>query len=84
MKIELLVSKWCPTCPQAERVWGEASHQVPMDFRVLDVGEREGREIVSRLRIRTVPAVVINGTLRAVGAQPLGEVLELLGDGAAT
>jgi len=79
MKVQLLISKWCPVCPDAERVWGEASRKVPMDFEVLDVAERDGREIVSRLRIKTVPAVVIDGVLKAVGAQPLGEVLQLVG-----
>ncbi|WP_298169191.1 thioredoxin family protein [Acidithiobacillus sp.] len=83
MKVELLVSKWCPTCPQAERIWGEAAEKVPMDFQVVDVSDREGRELISRLRIKTVPAVVIDGALKSVGVQPLGEVIKLLGEMAA-
>ena len=79
MKVQLLVSKWCPTCPQAERIWAEAAQKVPMDLEVLDVAERDGREVVSRLRIKTVPAVVVEGVLKTVGVQPLGEVLKLLG-----
>ncbi|WP_123104804.1 thioredoxin family protein [Acidithiobacillus sulfuriphilus] len=79
MKVQLLVSKWCPTCPQAEQIWGEAASRVPMEYEILDVGGRDGRELVSKLRIKTVPAVVIDGTLRTVGVQPLGEVLKLLG-----
>ena len=79
MKVQLLVSKWCPTCPQAERIWAEASQKLPMDLQILDVAERDGREVVSRLRIKTVPAVVVDGTLKAVGVQPLGDVLKLLG-----
>jgi thiol-disulfide isomerase/thioredoxin len=79
MKVQLLVSKWCPTCLQAERIWAEAAQKVPMDLEVLDVAERDGREVVSRLRIKTVPAVVVECALKAVGVQPLGEVLKLLG-----
>lgn len=79
MKVQLLVSKWCPTCPQAERIWTEAAHKVPMEFEILDVADRKGREVVSRLRIRTVPAVVVDDVLKMVGAQPLAEVLKLLG-----
>ena len=78
MKVQLLVSKWCPTCPQAERIWAEAAQKVPMDLEVLDVAERDGREVVSRLRIKTVPAVVVEGVLKTVGVQPLSEVLKLL------
>ena len=79
MKVQLLVSKWCPTCPQAERIWAEAAQKVSMDLEVLDVAERDGREGVSRLRIKTVPAVVVEGVLKTVGVQPLSEVLKLLG-----
>jgi thiol-disulfide isomerase/thioredoxin len=79
MKVQLLVSKWCPTCPQAEKIWTEAAHTVPMEFEILDVAERKGREVASRLRIRTVPAVVVDDVLKMVGAQPLADVLKLLG-----
>jgi hypothetical protein len=36
-------------------------------LRVLDVGQFEGRELVAKLGIRTVPATVIDGELRFVG-----------------
>jgi predicted DsbA family dithiol-disulfide isomerase len=50
-----------------------------MEFEILDVADRKGREVVSRLRIRTVPAVVVDDVLKMVGAQPLPDVLKLLG-----
>lgn len=78
MKIQLLVSKWCPTCPQAEQIWGEVARRESVDYEVLDVSERAGRELISQLRIKTVPAVVIDGQLKAVGVQPLAEVEALL------
>ena len=79
MKIQLLVSKWCPTCPQAEQVWSEVARSASVDYEVLDVSERTGRELISLLRIKTVPAVVIDGQLKAVGVQPLAEAQALLG-----
>jgi len=79
MKVQLLVSKWCPTCPQAEKIWAEAARKVPMDFEVLDVADRKGREVAAQLRIRTVPAVVVDDTLKTLGVQPLADVLKLLG-----
>lgn len=78
MKVQLLVSKWCPSCPQAETIWREAAEKRPMDLEILDVADKAGREVVSRLRIKTVPAVVIDGSLKAVGVQPLSQVLQLL------
>lgn len=78
MKVQLLVSKWCPTCPQAEKIWTEAARQVPMDFEILDVADRKGREVVTQLRIKSVPAVVVDDTLKTLGVQPLADVLKLL------
>ena len=79
MKVQLLVSKWCPTCPQAEKILAEAARTLPMEFEVLDVADRKGREVASRLRIRTVPAVVVDDVLKMVGAHPLPDVLKMLG-----
>ena len=78
MKIQLLVSKWCPTCPQAEQVWSEIARRESVDYEVLDVSERSGRELISQLRIKTVPAVIVDGRLKAVGVQPLAEAQALL------
>ncbi len=59
-------------------MWEEVARRQAVDYEVLDVAERAGRELISSLRIKTVPAVVIDGRLRAVGVQPLGEAQALL------
>lgn len=69
LKVELLVSEWCPTCPQAERVWRRVATEREIELAVVDLAQPEGRELAQRLRIRTIPAVVIDGTLKAVGVQ---------------
>ncbi|MDA8389313.1 MAG: thioredoxin family protein [Gammaproteobacteria bacterium] len=79
MEVRLLVSQWCPVCPQAEAVWAEVAKRHPIDYRVLDIAKPEGRTLVAGLRIRTVPAVVIDGGLKAVGVQSMHDALALLG-----
>lgn len=79
MEVRLLVSQWCPVCPQAEAVWSEVTKQHPVDYQVLDIAKPEGRTLVANLRIRTVPAVVVDGQLKAVGVQSVPEALALLG-----
>ena len=78
MKLQLLVSQWCPTCPAAERVWAEAAAREGIALEVLDAGKPEGRRIVVNLGIRTVPAMVIDGTLRSVGTCTLDEAQAML------
>ncbi len=78
MKLQLLVSQWCPTCPAAEKVWSEAAAGSGLALEVLDVGKPEGRRVAVDLGIRTVPAIVIDGRLRGLGTCTLTEARALL------
>lgn len=78
MKLQLLVSQWCPTCPTAEKVWSEAAAREGLMVDVLDIGKPEGRRVVVELGIRTVPAMVIDGRLRSLGTCTVSEARALL------
>ena len=67
MKVQLLVSEWCVPCRDAEQVWQRIAQRKAIAFEVLDVGQPEGREVVSRLGVRTVPSTVIDGVLKHLG-----------------
>ena len=82
MKLQLLVSKWCPTCPAAERVWSEAAVREGLNLEVLDVADSLGRSVAVDLGIRTVPAMVIDGKLRALGTCTISQAVALLQQGA--
>lgn len=83
MKLQLLVSQWCPTCPTAEKVWSEAAAQEGLTVDVLDIGKPDGRRVVVELGIRTVPAMVIDGRLRSLGTCTVSEARALLKPAAA-
>lgn len=84
MNLQLLVSRWCPTCPAAEKVWSEAAARKGLTLEVLDVGNSDGRRVAVDLGIRTVPAMVIEGKLRALGTCTISQALSLLQQPAAT
>jgi thiol-disulfide isomerase/thioredoxin len=73
--VQLLVSEWCEPCRGAEEVWRLVARNKDIAFEVLDVGQREGRAIVARLGVKTVPATVIDGVLRHVGVPTSKEAL---------
>lgn len=66
-KVQLLVSEWCPTCPQAEQLWKQLAAETGAELEILDVAKRPGRDIVAKLMIRSVPATVIDDKLAFVG-----------------
>lgn len=67
MRVELLVSEWCATCPAAEAVWRRVAGERDFEFAVLDLAQPEGKRLARSVRIRNIPAVVIDGELKAVG-----------------
>lgn len=77
MKVQLLVSEWCVPCRSAEQVWLELAQERAISFEALDVGQPEGRAVVAKLGVRTVPATVIDGILRHVGVPSLQEARDL-------
>lgn len=78
MKVQLLVSDWCASCHQAEKVWREVSEERDFDFGVVDMGQPEGKELVSRLRLKTIPALVVDDKLVAIGVQSKQQALDIV------
>jgi glutaredoxin len=78
MKVQLLVSEWCVPCRAAEAVWQGVAREKAIAFEVLDVGQPEGREVVARLGVRTVPSTVIDGALAHLGVPTAGEARTLV------
>lgn len=78
MKVQLLVSEWCVPCRSAEAVWQGVVQEKAIAFEVLDVGQPEGRAVVARLGVKTVPSTVIDGVLKHLGVPTLGEARSLV------
>lgn len=77
-KVQLLVSEWCVPCRAAETVWQGVAQEKAIAFEVLDVGQPEGRAVVARLGVRTVPSTVIDGVLQHLGVPTAGEARALV------
>lgn len=80
MKVQLLVSEWCASCHQAEKVWSEVAAERDFDYQVVDMAQPEGKALVSEMRLKTIPALVIDGELKAVGVQSKPEALALVAE----
>lgn len=78
MKVQLLVSEWCTPCRSAEEVWRGVARKKAIAFEVLDVGQPEGRAVVARVGVRTVPATVIDGALSHLGVPSPSEAAALV------
>ena len=78
MKVTLLVSEWCPTCPNAERIWRQVHGEREVELEVLDVAQPEGRRIIADKLIKTIPSTLVDGELKHVGVPSVEEARELV------
>lgn len=77
-RVQLLVSEWCTPCRSAEEVWQGVMRKKEIAFEVLDVAQPEGRAVVARVGVRTVPATVIDGALAHLGVPSPSEAMALV------
>jgi len=78
VKVQLLVSESSVPCHHAEKVWRQVAAERALDFSVVDLAGPEGRTLADRLRLRTIPALVIDGRLIAIGVQSPEEARALV------
>jgi glutaredoxin len=78
MKVQLLVSDACDPCDQAEMVWRGVVVEHELDFSVVNLDQPEGRQLADRLQLNTVPALVVDGVLVAIGVQTAEEAHALV------
>jgi hypothetical protein len=78
MKVQLLVSESCIPCGQAEMIWRQVADERALDFSVINLADPEGRRLADDLQLRTIPAVVIDDVLVAIGVQSLEEARALI------
>lgn len=78
MKVQLLVSDACDPCDQAEKVWRGVAAELELDFSVVNLDRPEGRELAERLQLQTIPALVVDGVLVAIGVQSAEEARALV------
>ncbi|MFQ5756299.1 MAG: thioredoxin family protein [Acidiferrobacterales bacterium] len=77
MKIQLLVSDWSPPCRRAEELWRAVAREVDVELEILNVTEPTGAEIMKRLQLKTISALVIDHQLVAIGVQSKDEARKI-------
>lgn len=78
MKVQLLVSDSCAPCDQAEEIWRGVAAERDLDFSLLDIAGPEGQALADRLQLKTIPALVVDGVLVAIGVQSPDEARALV------
>ena len=78
MKVQLLISDACDPCDQAEKVWRGVAAELELDFSVVNLDRPEGRQLAERLQLQTIPALVVDGVLVAIGVQSAEEARSLV------
>lgn len=78
MRVELLVTRDSSSCRKAESLWRSMCEKNNLTLRVLEDDSPEGREVLARLGLNALPAILLDGRLVAVGVQTPEQAAELL------
>ena len=78
MKIQLLIAKESEPCSRAVSIWHTACAERELELEIVDVDADPGAELCQGLRLGALPALILDGELRAVGVQTLAEARALL------
>ncbi len=78
MKIQLLVATWSPSCRRAQQVWRQLAQDHGLELSVVDVDEPAGQSLMQRLQLNTIPALLIDERLVAVGVQSQEEAEKIV------
>ncbi len=78
MRVELLVTRDSSSCRKAEILWRSICENENLTLRVLEDDSPEGQRVLTRLELRALPAVLLDGRLVAVGVQTRDQALELM------
>ena len=78
MRVELLVTRDSSSCRKAEILWRSICENNNFTLRVLEDDSPEGQRVLTRLELRALPAVLLEGRLVAVGVQTRDQALELV------
>ncbi|MGI9332841.1 MAG: thioredoxin family protein [Gammaproteobacteria bacterium] len=76
--MQLIVSDDCEPCRLAEAVWRDACDGHGAELEIVDLDSPAGAGLGKSLELRSLPAVVMNGRLVAVGVQDRNQVDALL------
>jgi len=78
VNVELLVTDDCGPCEKAERLWRDLCQRHGLAFRVRAIGGAEHAETRYGRRLGSVPALLIDGRVVAVGVPSRAEAEALL------
>jgi len=78
MRVELLVTRDSSACRKAELVWQSICEKNNLTLRVIDDAGPQGRQVLARLALNALPAILLDGRLVAVGVQTQNQAMELL------
>jgi glutaredoxin len=78
MQIVLIVANDCPPCERAREVWERACQAVGMPLAVHDAESPDGLRLIAGRTLTTVPALLVDGRITAVGLQTPEQAREIL------
>ncbi len=67
MNIQLIISGQAKQSQATERVWRTICEDMGLSLQIINSENEAGRSLVKKLNLRTLPALIVDGRVIAVG-----------------
>ena len=67
MKVQLVLAGSYTSCVKTRQIWQQACEKYHVDLQILDLEQKAGQTLAQQLNLKTFPALVIEGEVKAVG-----------------
>lgn len=78
-KITLIGASWCPVTAQAKKLWEDLRREDDFDYEFIDIQSKEGRKLVKKYSIVSIPKTIIDGKVVFHGVPERKEVEKFVG-----
>ena len=67
MQLQLILAGTYDTCKDTQKVWETVCNEHQLSLETFDIEKPEGEKLASQLAIKSFPALVVDGKIKAVG-----------------
>ncbi len=78
MKFQLILAGPYISCQHTRQVWGKACDSRDLELEIIDLESETGQKLEKTLNIKSFPALIVDGQIKAVGHPDAASATELI------
>ena len=78
MKLQLILAGTYSTCKDTQDVWKTVCEENQLSLETFDIEKPEGEKLAAQLDVKSFPALIVDGKIKAVGHPEIEKARSLI------